>query len=119
MAGGNVVYDIYRPLFDPKASDERLSRFTKQGILLSWALGFVLAFLFERLLALWVFMSSVLTSTVFVPVMAGLYYKGRKRPLAGLLSSAGFWIPALAFLFFDLSACIQSETEKPRPPLIR
>jgi SSS family solute:Na+ symporter len=97
VAGGNVVYDVYRPLFKPDASDDRLRRATKWGILLSWALGFVLAFLFGRLLALWVFMSSVLTSTVLVPVMAGLYYRGRKRPLAGLLASAGGLVSVVLF----------------------
>ncbi len=91
VAGGNIVYDIYRPVFRPDASDESLSRLTKWGILASWGLGFVLAFLFARLMALWVFMSSVLTSTVFVPIMAGLFWKGRKTRLAGLLGcAAGF-----------------------------
>jgi len=89
VAGGNIVYDIYRPVFNPRATDDQMIRLTKWGILLSWALGFVLAFYFERLLALWVFMSTVLTSTVFVPIMAGLYWKGRKTKLAGLLSCAG------------------------------
>jgi SSS family solute:Na+ symporter len=109
VAGGNVVYDIYRPLCDPKAGDETLSRFTKWGILLSWGLGFVLAFLFERLLALWVFMSSILTSTVFVPVMAGLYYKGRKRPLAGLLSSAGGFLSVALFYLLVSQAGTHNE----------
>jgi len=99
VAGGNVVYDIYRPLLNPKATDDQLSRLTKWGILLSWALGFVLAFYFERLLALWVFMSTLLTSTVFVPIMAGLFWKGRKTKLAGLLGcSAGFLSAILYYL---------------------
>lgn len=85
VAGGNIVYDIYRPVFKPDASDASLSRLTKWGILGSWALGFVLAFYFERLMALWVFMSTILSSTVFVPIMAGLFWKGRKTKLAGLL----------------------------------
>lgn len=50
--------------------------------------AYLLAFYFERLLALWVFMSTILTSTVFVPIMAGLFWKGRKTKLAGLLSCA-------------------------------
>jgi SSS family solute:Na+ symporter len=97
VAGGNVVYDIYRPVFDPKADDARLSRLTKWGIVLSWALGFVLAFYFSRLLALWVFMSTILTATVFVPIMAGLFYKGRKTKLAGLLASAGGMLAAIVY----------------------
>lgn len=97
VAGGNVVYDIYRPLFNPKASDETLIRLTKWGIVASWALGFVLAFYFERLLALWVFMSTILTSTVIVPIMAGLYYRGRKTRLAGLLGCGGGFLSAIIY----------------------
>lgn len=88
VAGGNVAYDVYRPVFRPQASDAELVRWTQRGTLLSWVLGFVLAFAFERILALWVFLSTVLTATVFVPLMAGLFWRGRKTPLAGLLSSA-------------------------------
>jgi len=97
VAGGNVVYDIYRPVFNPRASDEKLIRLTKWGVLLSWVLGFVLAFYFERLLALWVFMSTLLTSTVIVPIMAGLYYKGRKTKLAGLLACAVGFVSAITY----------------------
>jgi SSS family solute:Na+ symporter len=97
VAGGNVVYDIYRPLVRPRATDQELSRLTRWGVILSWALGFVLAFYFERLLALWVFMSTILTSTVFVPVLAGLFWKGRKTKLAGLLACAGGFLSAIIY----------------------
>ena len=86
VAGANVVYDLYRPLKNPNLSDRDLVRLTKRGIVLSWVLGYALAFAFDRLIALWVFTASVLTSTVLVPIFAGLYWKGRKSPLAGLLS---------------------------------
>ncbi|MDH5567271.1 MAG: sodium:solute symporter family protein [Myxococcales bacterium] len=86
VAGGNLVYDIYRPLVEPDASDATLVRLTKFGICLSWVLGYGLAFAFERLLALWVFMSSLLVSVVMVPILMSLFWKGRKKPLAGLLS---------------------------------
>jgi SSS family solute:Na+ symporter len=99
VAGGNIVYDIYRPVFNPRATDDQLIRATKWGIILSWALGFVLAFYFKRLLALWVFMSSILTATVFVPIMAGLFWKGRKTPLAGLLGCACGFASVILFYF--------------------
>jgi SSS family solute:Na+ symporter len=87
VAGGNVAYDIYRPLFRPAAGDRELVRWTQLGTILSWVIGFGIAFAFERILSLWVFLSTILTATVLVPVMAGLFWKGRKTPLAGLLSS--------------------------------
>jgi hypothetical protein len=45
-----------------------------------------MAFLFERLMSLWVFMATLLTSTVLVPIFVALYWKGRKTPAAGLTS---------------------------------
>ncbi|MCH7708994.1 MAG: hypothetical protein IH884_10930, partial [Myxococcales bacterium] len=45
-------------------------------------------FMFDRLMALWVFTATFLTSTVLVPIFMGLYWKGKRTPLAGVLSSA-------------------------------
>jgi SSS family solute:Na+ symporter len=88
VAGANVSYDIYRPLWKPNASDRELVRYTKLGIVLSWTLGFGLAFMFDRLMALWVFTATILTSTVLVPIFVGLYWKGKKTAVAGVMSCA-------------------------------
>jgi SSS family solute:Na+ symporter len=86
VSGSNFAFDLYRPLRKPTASDSELVRLTKYGIVFSWVLGFGMAFLFERLMALWVFMATLLTSTVLVPIFVALYWKGRKTPAAGLSS---------------------------------
>ncbi len=86
VAGSNLIFDIYRPLRNPNASDAQLVRLTKYGIVFSWILGFGMAFLFERLMALWVFMATMLTSTVLVPIFVAIYWKGKKTPAAGLMS---------------------------------
>jgi len=88
VSGSNIIFDIYRPLRNPNASDAQLVRLTKYGIVFSWILGFGMAFLFERLMALWVFMATMLTSTVLVPIFLALYWKGRKTKTAGLTSCA-------------------------------
>jgi SSS family solute:Na+ symporter len=97
VAGANMVYDLYRPLRKPNLSDQDLVRLTKRGMVLSWVLGYALAFAFDRLIALWVFTASVLTSTVLVPIFAGLYWKGRKAPLAGLLSATAGLLSVIVF----------------------
>lgn len=97
VAGGNLVYDIYRPVMNPRASDRQLVRMTKLCVVVSWGLGFLLAFSFDRLMALWVFMSSVLMSTVTIPVMMGLFSKGRKTPLAGVLSCSFGLVGVIVF----------------------
>ena len=86
VSGANLVNDLYRPLRKPDATDQELVRLTKYGIVLSWVLGYAMAFLFDRLMALWVFMATMLSSTVLIPIFVGLYWNGRKTPSAGLSS---------------------------------
>jgi SSS family solute:Na+ symporter len=88
VAGANVSYDLYRPLLKPAASDRELVRVTKLGIVASWILGYAIAFVFSKVMALLVFMTTLLTSMVLVPIFVSLYWKGRKTPLAGTLSCA-------------------------------
>ena len=87
VAGGNVAYDIYKPAFKPDLTDDQLIKKTRQGILLSWLLGFAMAVSFDQMLGLWVFMASVLISSVLVPILLGLYVPKFRKPLAGLLSA--------------------------------
>lgn len=97
VAGGNLVYDIYRPVFNPRTTDEQLVRLTKWGVVISGVIGYGVAFYFERLLALWVFMSTILTATVLVPILGGMFWKGRKTPLGGLLACAGGFFTCIIF----------------------
>lgn len=86
VAGANLAYDIHRPLRNPDATDSELVRNTKIGIVISWVAGFALAFAFDRLMALWVFTATLLTSMVLVPIMLALFWKGKRTSLAGTLS---------------------------------
>ena len=86
VAGANLAYDIHRPLRNPDATDRELVRNTKIGIVISWVAGFAMAFLFDRLMALWVFTATLLTSMVLVPIMLALFWKGKRTSLAGTLS---------------------------------
>jgi len=88
VAGANVAYDLYRPIVKPDATDRELIRLTRIGIVIAWVLGYALAFMFDRLMALWVFTATFLTSTVLVPIFMGLYWKGKRTALAGVLSCA-------------------------------
>ena len=88
VAGGNISYDIYKPAINPKADDQRLIKITRLGIVLSWALGFGMATLFEQMLGLWVFLASILISSTLAPVLLGLFVKKFRKPLAGFISSS-------------------------------
>ena len=87
VAGGNVAYDIYKPAFKPSATDQELIKTTRQGILLSWVLGFAMAISFDQMLGLWVFMASILISSVLAPILLGMYVPNFRKPLAGFLSA--------------------------------
>jgi Na+/proline symporter len=97
VAGANFSYDLYRPLINPQTTDTELVRVTKIGVVAAWVLGFVVAFAFERIMALLVFVITILTATVLVAIMVGVFYKGRKTALAGLLSCSTGLISVLAF----------------------
>ena len=87
VAGGNVAYDIYKPAFKPSATDQALIKTTRQGILLSWVLGFAMAISFDQMLGLWVFLASILISSVLAPILLGMYVPKFRKPLAGFLSA--------------------------------
>ncbi len=99
VAGANLSYDLYRPLARHPVTDRELVRMTKLGIVLSWTLGYALAYAFDKLMALWVFQATALTSTVLVPIFACLFWKGKKTPTACLLSIVLGLGSVIAFYF--------------------
>ncbi len=110
VAGGNLVYDFYRPVFKPDASDRELVRLTKLCIVVSWLMGYVLAFTFERLMSLWVFTASFLMSIVVVPILMALYSDRPKTPLAGLLSASFGLVGVIAFYLLLYGFGVENKT---------
>lgn len=87
LSSGNVVYDIYRPLFHPEISETSLLRLTRLGIPLALLACMIIAYYFERLTDAWVFMSTILTATAFIPLMAALFLTGKRKPWEGTLAA--------------------------------
>ena len=103
VAGGNISYDIYKPAIDPEADDNKLIKITRIGIILSWALGFGMATLFEQMLGLWVFLASVLISSTLAPILLGLFAKKFRKPLAGLISSSSGLISTISLNLYIMT----------------
>lgn len=82
LASGNLVYDIYRPLVDPQASDRRLVVLTRLGVLVVMIAAALLSLAFDRMRDAWQFMASVMTAVLLVPMMGALF--ARPRAAAGL-----------------------------------
>ena len=97
VAGSNISYDMYRPLIKPDASDKELVKVTKISIVIAWTIGYLVAFQFERIMALLIFVTTVILATVFVPVLMALFYQGKKTALAGLLSCSMGLVSVLTF----------------------
>jgi len=110
VAGANLAYDIYRPLRNPDASDRELIRHTRVGIVIAWVGGFALAFLFDRVMALWVFMATGLSSMVLVPILMALFWKGPKVPLAGILSSVSGLASMIVYYVVVAQLGVENET---------
>ncbi|MGH7277627.1 MAG: sodium:solute symporter family protein, partial [Candidatus Rokuibacteriota bacterium] len=97
IAAGNLVYDIYRPLWAPAMDDRALLRHTRVALLLSAAVTILIGLYFERIKEAWNFMATIITSTLLVPMLAALCLPGRRTPLAGTLSTCGGLAAVLIF----------------------
>ncbi len=87
LAGGNLIYDLYRPFFRPDLSEAALLKLTRLGIVIVLIPALAVAIYFQRISDAWVFMSTLLTGTAFVPIMAALFLPGQRTPMEGFLSS--------------------------------
>jgi solute:Na+ symporter, SSS family len=108
IAGGNLAYDLYRPLSTRPMDDARQLRLTRWGVMVAGVVAVFFALFFQSMVTAWIFMSSMLIAAALVPVMAALYLKRRPAPEAGLWSSLGglvvagaFWVAVNAFGRFD------------------
>lgn len=112
IAGGNLVYDLYRPLVNPRADDRTLIRYTRASMVVSAAVCIVIGLYFQRIKEAWNFMATVLSATLLVPMLAALLLPGRRRPLAGTLSAWGGLLAVAAFfVVMDLWGVPHEELE--------
>jgi SSS family solute:Na+ symporter len=102
LASANIVYDIYRPLFDPNASERRLVLLTRIGVFVVMIAAALISLMFERMRDMWQFMASIMASVLLVPVLAALF--GRPRPAAGLWGAVAGFVGLVTFygLLFSL-----------------
>jgi SSS family solute:Na+ symporter len=95
LASGNLVYDIYRPVLDPHASDRRLLRATRVGVFVVMTASALISLMFERMRDTWQFMASVMASVVFVPAMGALF--SRPKQAAGFYGAVAGFCGVIAF----------------------
>jgi Na+/proline symporter len=96
IAAGNVVYDGWQTVTGRRLSERRLLLATRVLILVTMAAAVSLALLFERLRDAWIFMSTVLLSTVLWPMMALLFVPALATRRAGTWGSLVGLVGSLA-----------------------
>ncbi len=83
IAGGNLAYDLYRPLVNPGIKDAALLRLTRWGIVVACVVSVAFALFFTSIVSAWVFMAALLVGTCFVPVVLALFSRRAFKPAAG------------------------------------
>ena len=97
IAGGNLAYDLYRPLSGRTIPDAEQLRLTRWMVLVSAAISVIFALVFRSMVSAWIFMSTMLVAAALVPVLAALYIRRPPTARAGLWSSAGGLATATTF----------------------
>lgn len=93
VCSGNLVYDLYKPLFKPDLSDQKLMQYTKQAVWITAAVSLGLCFFFDSIMGVWVFQASMIINTVLLPLYVCVFFKKIKTTkLSGILSTTvGFF----------------------------
>jgi len=80
------------------ATEAQVIKMTKIGILISVAFAVVLSLFFDSVVDMWYYIGTIGISAMIVPILFGFFYKGKKSPLASILSmsmgslTALFWV---------------------------
>ena len=90
ISSSNLVYDIWKPLFQRKMSDRSLLKWTRLMLIGSTAANIVLCLLFPSVERLWIFITAILVCTSLVPVLAALFMKQVRRPAGAVSTAVGF-----------------------------
>ncbi len=94
----NISHDLYKKVFRKNATDAQVIKMTKIGILISVAFAVVLSLFFDSVVDMWYYIGTIGISAMIVPILFGFFYKGKKSPLAAILSmsmgslTALFWV---------------------------
>ncbi len=111
IAGGNLAYDIWRPLRRREPTDAELLRATRLAMGGATVLTVLIALAFQSIVSAWIFMATLLVGTALVPVLAALYLPfpqpkaaGTAAAVTGLVASAGYYTALRVFGAYDLDA---------------
>lgn len=82
----NISHDLYKNIFRKNATEKQVIKVTKIGIVITVVFAIALSLFFKSIVDMWYYIGTIGISAMIVPILAGFFYKGKKSPLAGLLS---------------------------------
>ena len=102
ISASNLVYDIWRPLFNRDMSDHHLLKWTRMMLLVSTIANIALCMYFQNVERLWIFITSILVCTTLVPVVAALFWKDVKARAGRNATVVGFSLVLIYYAWVDL-----------------
>lgn len=110
ISGGNVAYDLYRPLRRRPLSDGALLALTRWMVAAAAVVTVLLALFFRTVVSAWIFMSTALIAAALVPILAALYLPRTATPLAGFASSlTGLGVALLHYVLVNAFGAFDAE----------
>ena len=94
----NISHDLYKNIFRKKATEKQVILMTKIGIIASVGFAVVLSLYFDSIVDMWYYIGTIGISAMIVPILMGFFYKGKKSPLASILSMASGSVTALIWV---------------------
>jgi len=82
----NISHDLYKNIFKPDATEKQTINATKVGIIITVGFAIILALYFDSIVTMWYTIGTIGISALIVPILVGFFYKGKKSPLASIIS---------------------------------
>ena len=111
ISASSLVYDGLHYYTKNGLTDRQLILYTRIGIAISIALSLLISFRFERIRDAWIFMASILVSSLLVPLMAGFLLKQTGKRSGTYSIWAGFFSAALMFVSFETMGSYEPNLE--------
>lgn len=81
-----MTVDLIKPLFKPNMTDHEQITYTRAFMVIIGAMGVLMAFQFDAVLDAVVFLGGLYLASAFIPVLGGLFWRGRRTVMGGFLS---------------------------------
>lgn len=96
----NISHDLYKNIFKKDATEKQVMRVTKIGIIITIGFAIVLSLYFDSIVDMWYYIGTIGISAMIIPILVGFFYKGKKSPLAAILSMIAGSVTALIWVIY-------------------